>query len=70
MNARALLVIALGLTTFALAEAKDKRPRSDSTNSNVQRAVKKAKKYKPTAKYKAPKKSRKPPAAHRGVKHV
>jgi hypothetical protein len=70
MNSRALLVIALGLATFASAEAKDKRPKPNSTNPNVKRAMKKAKKYKPRGKYKAPKKSSKPSAAKRGVKHV
>ena len=71
MNLRALLVIGgLSLATFASAEAKDKRPKPNSTNPNVKRAVKKAKKLKPTAKYKAPKKSKKPPAATHGVKHV
>jgi hypothetical protein len=70
MNLRALLLIGgLGLATLASAQARDKRPRPE-TNPNVKRAVKKAKKFKPTAKYKAPKKSRKPPAATRGVKHV
>jgi hypothetical protein len=46
MNSRALLVIALGLATFASAEARDKRPRSNSDNPNVKRAMKKAKKVK------------------------
>jgi len=70
MNLRALLIIGgLGLATFASAEAKDKRPKS--TNSNVKHAMRKAKKIKPASKYKAPKKTKRPPAAkYGGVKHV
>ena len=70
MNLRALLIIGgLGLATFASAEAKDKRPKS--SNSNVKHAMRKAKKIKPASKYKAPKKTKRPPAAkYGGVKHV
>ena len=71
MNLPALLVITgLGLATFASAEAKDTHPRPQSTNPNVKRALRKAKKLKPTAKNKAPKKSKRPSAAKHGVKYV
>jgi len=69
MNLRALLIIGgLGLTTFASAEAKDKRPKT--SNPNVKHAMRKAKKIKPAAKYKAPKRTKRPAAATYGVKHV
>ena len=69
MNLRALLIIGgLGLATFASAEAKDKRPKT--SNPNVNHAVRKAKKIKPAAKYKAPKRTKRPAAAKYGVKYV
>jgi hypothetical protein len=69
MNLRALLILGgLGLATFASADAKDTKPKS--SNPNVKRAVRKAKKVKATGKYKAPKKTKKPSAAKYGVKHV
>jgi len=69
MNLRALLIIGgLGLATLASAEAKDKRPKT--SNPNVKHAMRKAKKIKPAARYKAPKRTKRPAAAKYGVKHV
>ncbi len=57
MKLRALLVMmGFALATFAPAYAKEKRPQS--TNPNVKRAMKKAKKVRPS-KYKAPKTNKK-----------
>jgi hypothetical protein len=58
MHLRALIVLlGIGVGIQASALAKDQRPRSN--NPNVKRAMKKAKKVRP-AKYKTPKKSKKP----------
>ena len=57
MKLRALLVIvSLGLASFAPSYAGDTRPQSN--NPNVKRALKKAKKVRP-AKYKTPKTNKK-----------
>jgi hypothetical protein len=69
MNLRALLMVGgLGLATLASADAKDTRPKS--SNPNVKRAVRKAKKTKATGKYKAPRKTKKPTPAKYGVTHT
>ena len=71
MFSRALLVIAgLGVATLMPAYAKDNRPKS--TNPNVRRAMRGAKKVRPAKykapNYKAPKKSKKPPRAVYGAR--
>ena len=63
MYLRALLVTLLGLATLITGYAK---ARPQSTNPNVKRAMKKAKKVRP-AKYKAPAKSKKPARATYGA---
>ena len=64
MNLRALLMVTgLGVATLISGYAK---ARPQSTNPNVKRAMKKAKKVRP-AKYKAPKMSKKPPRAKYGA---
>ena len=66
MYLRALAVLAgIGVVTLLSAEAKDHRPKS--YNSNVKRATKKPRKVRP-AKYKAPKKSKKPAHATYGAR--
>jgi hypothetical protein len=66
MFLRALLIIAgLGVATLMPAYAQNTRPQS--TNPNVKRAMRKAKKVRP-AKYKAPKKSKKPARATYGAR--
>jgi len=63
MSLRALLILAgLCAATFSPAYAKTK-----STNPNVKRATKRAKKVRP-AKYKAPKHSKKPARATYGAR--
>jgi hypothetical protein len=58
MHLRALIVLlGIGVGIQASASAKDQSPQSN--NPNVKRAMKKSKKVRP-AKYKAPKKSKKP----------
>jgi hypothetical protein len=57
MYKRTLLILGLGVASLFPAFASDNRPQS--TNPNVKRAMKKAKKVRP-AKYKAPKKNKKP----------
>ena len=62
---RTLLILAgLGVASLLPAFASDNRPQS--TNPNVKRAMKKAKKFRP-AKYKAPKKHKKPARATYGA---
>jgi hypothetical protein len=57
MKLRALLVmLSLGLASFAPSYAADNRPQS--SNPNVKRAMRKAKKVRP-AKYKTPNKNKK-----------
>ena len=64
MNLRGLLLVT-GLSVAALIPGyADDRPQS--TNPNVKRAMRKAKKVRP-AKYKAPKKSKKPAHATYGA---
>ena len=66
MHLRALIIAAgICVATLLSAYAKDQRPKSN--NHNVKRATKKAKKIRP-AKYKAPKRSRKPARATYGAK--
>jgi hypothetical protein len=66
MRLRALMVLAgIGVFTLLPGYAKDNRPQS--SNANVRRAMKKSKKVRP-AKYKAPKKSKKPARATYGAK--
>ena len=68
MHLRALVLIAgLGLSSLTPAGATDNR--AEPNNPNVKRAMKRAKKVRPT-KYKAPKKNRKPSRARYGVKHT
>ena len=55
MYKRTLLILGLGVASLLPAFAADNRP----TNPNVKCAMKKAKKVRP-AKYKAPKKNKKP----------
>ena len=66
MCLRALIVMAgISVATVLPAYPKDNRPKS--YNSNVKHATKKPKKFKP-AKYKAPKKSKKPAHVTYGAK--
>ena len=66
MHLRALAVLAgIGVFTLHSAEAKDNRPKAH--NQNVKRATKKPRKVSP-AKYKAPKKSKKPAHATYGAR--
>ena len=66
MYLRALaLIVGISVATLLSAEAKDHRPKSN--NSNVRRAAKKTRKVRP-AKYKAPKKSKKPAHATYGAR--
>jgi hypothetical protein len=61
------LLLAAGLGLVAIGPAGAKTP--EGANDNVKHALRKPRKFKP-AKYKAPKKSKKPKAAKYGVSHL